>query len=114
MDASSVGNVVLVPFPFSDLSTTKLRPALVLADAGLGDRVCVQITSNSFADNRAVRIDTLDFRVGSLDRVSYARPGKLFTAHEGIFRRSVAQLSEAKHIEIVAGVVALLRRRGAA
>lgn len=109
MDASSVGNVVLVPFPFSDLSTTKLRPALVLADAGLGDRVCVQITSNPFADGRAVRIDAPDFRHGSLDRVSYARPGKLFTAHERIFRRSVARLSEAKHTEVVDGVVALLR-----
>ena len=113
MDAPSVGSVVLVPFPFSDLSTTKLRPALVLADAGLGDRVCIQITSNPFADERAVRIDAPDFRTGSLDRVSYARPGKLFTAHERIFRRFVAQLSEAKHTEVVDGVISLLRRTGA-
>lgn len=113
MDASSVGSIVLVPFPFSALSTTKLRPALVLADAGLGDKVCAQITSNPFADDRAVRIEAHDFRSGSLDRVSYARPGKLFTAHEGIFRRSVAQLSEAKHTQVVDGVISLLRWRGA-
>jgi mRNA interferase MazF len=108
MDASSVGDVVLVPFPFSDLSTTKLRSALVLADAGLGDRVCVQITSNPYADHRAIRIDTPDFRAGTLDRTSYARPGKLFTAHERIFRRSVAKLSDAKRRQVVEGVVALL------
>ena len=29
-------HVVLMPFPFSDLSAQKLRPALVLADAGRG------------------------------------------------------------------------------
>ena len=31
--------VVLLPFPFSDLSTSKLRPALVLVDAGRDDWV---------------------------------------------------------------------------
>jgi len=35
--APSAGSVVLVPFPFSDLSQSKLRPAVVLADAGQGD-----------------------------------------------------------------------------
>ena len=34
MVTPSVGLVVLVPFPFSDLSRAKLRPAVVLADAG--------------------------------------------------------------------------------
>jgi hypothetical protein len=33
------GSVVLVRFPFSDLSKTKLRPAVVLADVGRGDRI---------------------------------------------------------------------------
>jgi mRNA interferase MazF len=31
--------VILLPFPFSDLSASKLRPALVLAPAGKGDWV---------------------------------------------------------------------------
>ena len=34
--APSVGSIVLVPFPFSDLSQSKLRPAVVVADAGRG------------------------------------------------------------------------------
>lgn len=33
----SVGDIVFVHFSFSDLSKSKLRPALVLADAGKGD-----------------------------------------------------------------------------
>ena len=36
MVAPEPGAVVLVRFPFSDLSQTKLRPAVVLADAGRG------------------------------------------------------------------------------
>ena len=39
MGAFTVGSVVLVPFPFSDLSGSKKRPALILADAGRGDWV---------------------------------------------------------------------------
>ena len=37
MVAPTVGQVILVPLPFSDLSQSKLRPAVVLADAGRGD-----------------------------------------------------------------------------
>jgi mRNA interferase MazF len=43
--APSVGSVVLVPFPVSDLSLSKLRPAVVLADAGRGDWILCQVTS---------------------------------------------------------------------
>jgi mRNA interferase MazF len=37
MVTPSVGAVILVPFPFSDLSQAKLRPALVFADVGKND-----------------------------------------------------------------------------
>ena len=37
MVTPSPASIVIVPFPFSDLSGTKLRPAVVLADAGRGD-----------------------------------------------------------------------------
>ena len=46
--------VILLPFPFSDLSASKLRPALLLAAAGKGDWLICQITSNPYADARAV------------------------------------------------------------
>ncbi len=56
MVTPTVGAVVLVPFPFSDLSNSKLRPAVVLADAGRGDFALCQITSNPYADSRSVEI----------------------------------------------------------
>jgi mRNA interferase MazF len=77
----SAGSVILVPFPFSDLSASKLRPAVVLADAGRGDWVPCQITSKPYYDPRAIELTGGDFAGGSLHVVSYARPGKLFTAN---------------------------------
>jgi hypothetical protein len=75
MVTPSAGSVVLVAFPFSDLSASKLRPAVVLASAGLGDWILCQVTSNSYSDARAIRIEDADFCVGALQRVSFARPG---------------------------------------
>ena len=49
MVTPSVGAVILVPFPFSDLSQAKLRPALVLADVGKNDWILCQITSNPYS-----------------------------------------------------------------
>ena len=80
MVTPSAGAVVLVPFPFSDLSQAKLRPAVVLADAGRGDWILCQITSNPYGDPRAIELVDSSFATGSLRVVSYARPGKLFTA----------------------------------
>ena len=56
MAAPATGAVVLVRFPFSDLSNSKLRPAVVLANAGRGDFILCQITSNPYADSRAIEL----------------------------------------------------------
>jgi len=67
--------VVLVRFPFSDLSQAKLRPAVVLADAGRGDWILCQVTSNPYGDAQAVTLDHASFATDSLYVTSYARPG---------------------------------------
>jgi mRNA interferase MazF len=104
----TVGSVVLVPFPFSDLSEAKLRPALVLADSGRDDWILCQITSNPYADPRAVELTDADFGTGSLRVTSYARPGKLFTASSSLMVSKVGNLSQATLRSIVQTVVDLL------
>ncbi|MGH7411259.1 MAG: MazF family transcriptional regulator [Candidatus Methylomirabilis sp.] len=78
--APSAGGIVLVPFPFSDLSQAKLPPAAALADAGRGDWILCQVTSKPYGDPRALHLPSSSFTSGSLRVDSYARPGKLFTA----------------------------------
>lgn len=103
------GVVVLVRFPFSDLSASKLRPALVVARASVSDWVLCQITSNPYGDPRSVPLTKDSFAEGSLMRDSFVRPGKLFTANEGIVVRSVGQLSPEAHRAAVEAIVTLLR-----
>ena len=103
------GVVVLVRFPFSDLSASKLRPALVIARSGVSDWVLCQITSNQYGDPVSVAITKESFATGGLMRDSFVRPGKLFTANEGIVIRSVGQLSSEAHTAVVDAIVNLLR-----
>ena len=105
----SVGEVVLVPFPFSDLSQSKVRPAVSLADVERGDWVLCQVTSQPYGDPQAVGLDATDFDSGGLLVASYARPGKLFTANTSLMIRSVGKLNAAALQRVLDAVVNLLR-----
>jgi mRNA interferase MazF len=107
--ALNPGLVVLVRFPFSDLSSSKLRPAVVLAHAGGVDWVLCQITSNPYGDRAAIPLTAGSFASGGLGRDSFARPGKLFTASGSIIVRQSGALSAAVHRDLVQAVVDLLR-----
>ena len=109
MGAVQPGVVVLVRFPFSDLSSSKVRPAVVLAKAGGVDWVLCQVTSNPYGDPAAVPVMPGSFAAGGLGRESFARPGKLFTASESLFVKTAGQLTAAAHRELVRHVVAVLQ-----
>ncbi len=109
MEAPAKGAVVLVRFPFSDLSRSKLRPAVALADAGRGDHVLCQVTSKPYGDPSAVVLDNTAFASGSLRVTSYARPGKLFTASGDLVTELVGVLTDEARGRIVDAVVALVR-----
>ena len=61
-----VGDVVLTPFPFTDLSEIKIRPAVVLAGVGMRDWVLCEITSSSQVRDLYVAIGPGDMTTGKL------------------------------------------------
>ena len=93
MVTPSPASIVVMPFPFSDLSGSKLRPVAVLADVGRGDWLLCQITSNPYGDSNAIRITNAELERGSLNMVSFVRPMKLFTANESLMVKRVAILN---------------------
>jgi mRNA interferase MazF len=54
-------------------------------------------------------LDAPDFASGGLLVASFARPGKLFTAHAGLMVRSVGVLSPAAFVRVLSAVVAMLQ-----
>jgi mRNA interferase MazF len=87
------GDVVVIPFPFSDLSGSKKRPALVVAHLPGDDLILCQITSQPYDNSYSIPLDHTDFAEGGLHLLSFARPNKLFTGDSGIVEKSVGRLN---------------------
>jgi mRNA interferase MazF len=110
MGAPAIREVVLVPFPYSNHSQTKVRPALCLANGQRGDSIFCQITSSPYGDATAISIDDNDFEVGGLSRHSFARPWILSPIHESIIIRVVGKLRETAFQQILDQVINHFRR----
>lgn len=88
------GDIVVVSFPFSDLSGHKLRPALILAQAEFGNLILCQITSKAYTSKNVIKIDSTAFAHGGLPITSYIRPDKIFTAEPIIIERIAGKLRQ--------------------
>jgi len=110
MVTPSPASVVVVAFPFSDLSGTKFRPAVVLTAAGRDDWVLCQITSSPYNDPNAVRLTDESFSQGALHAVSFARPTKLFTAHASLMNKRVAVLKTDVFRQVLGATIDALQR----
>jgi mRNA interferase MazF len=103
------GEVVVVPFPFSDLTTAKRRPALVLAGLEGDDLILCQITSQAIKDQYAIPLQDHDFAQGALKQPSQVRPNRLFTADSHIVLYRVGSLQAAKLDELTNKLVKIIQ-----
>ena len=95
------GDVVVLPFPFSDLSKSKRRPALVIAELLGNDIILCQITSQKVLDKYAILLEEDDFKEGHLRVISNIRPNRIFTANTNIILYKVGRLKDKKIIEVM-------------
>lgn len=103
-------DVVVVPFPFTDRSTTRRRPALVLSDADaygdrIGQSVLAMITS-------AARSDwPLDIRIADLGSAGLPAPSvvrmKLFTLDHRLIVRRAGRLADGDRTAVARSVRSL-------
>ncbi len=110
MGAFVKGEVVVVDYPFSDLSQTKRRPALVIANLPGDDMVLCQITGQTSRNQYSVPLDDADFVQGNLRGASYIRAERLFTAANSIVHYSVGHLVRSKIDAVAETVVDILRQ----
>lgn len=103
------GDVVVLPFPFSDLLASKRRPALVVAEGEYGDVILCQITSKSRKGVQAVELKDNDFQEGNLRITSYARPRKIFTADSGLILYRAGKIKNEKIREVETAICSIMK-----
>lgn len=100
----SRGELALVPFPFTDLSSAKRRPVLVLADPdGYGDFIAVAVTSRPHHGN-AVAVTEQEMHGGRLPVASWVRTDRVITLNSVLVSKVFGSVTNAFVDRVVRGV----------
>lgn len=105
------GEVVVFPFPFSNLAGQKPRPCLVVSNLAGDDMILCMITKNPYADADAILLEAKDFESGNLPiNPSYIRPSRLFTGEDALVLLSSGRVNAPKLTEVVEKVIEIVKR----
>jgi len=91
------GKIVLIPFPFTDLTTTKLRPALVLFE---GQRDVVVAFISSRVPQRPAPTEIMinethpEFKLTGLKRSSVIRLDKVATISKDLILGEIGEIGD--------------------
>ena len=103
------GDVIVVPFPFSDLSGEKKRPAMVVTELDGDDIILCQITSQQISDRYSIQLGDQDFDEGTLKKSSNLRPNRIFTADKQIILYKVGRLKKQKIDQIIQKIIEIIK-----
>ena len=93
-------DIVLIPFPYTDLTGTKQRPALIISNDIINktqDRVCCLVTSKPSKEGLELR----SFEKGKLPFKSWVKPHRLFTINERIIKRKLCTINKVLHGKVI-------------
>lgn len=89
----TAGDIILVPFPYSDLSGAKTRPALIIHEnEEEQDIIILGLTSKPKGKSK-ILITNQELRRGVLPIASYIRYNKVTNLHKALVKKQVAHLA---------------------
>ena len=94
------GEVVVLEFPYSDLSKTKKRQSLVVANLKGDNIILCQITGQPRPDLDIINLKREDFQNGGLQRNSFIMPSFVFTIHKSKVNYSAGKIKQEKIKEV--------------
>ena len=111
MGTFAKGDIVLFPFPYTDLSHRKLRPSLVISDEMGEDILLCQITSRKIRkDKYSVELGKNDTVGGSLQIDSYIRANMIFTASKAQIFKKICRVRDAQYCRVVEIIYSIIRK----
>ncbi|MBW8050428.1 MAG: type II toxin-antitoxin system PemK/MazF family toxin [Cytophagales bacterium] len=107
--------IVLVPFPYSDLSATKKRPVLIISNNDYNKNfedviVCV-ITSSQYKDSYSVALTNRDLETGTLPERSIIKTHKLFTIHQARIVKKFSLVKDELFTKVQEKIKRLIERK---
>ena len=82
------GDILLIPVPFTDLSSQKRRPVVVISNNDYNNKrqdiIVMAMTSNPSEDDYSFMVENADLLKGVLKRPSRIRVDKIYTLSQAI------------------------------
>ena len=104
-------DIVLIPIPFTDLSTKKRRPVVILSNDEYNldkeDIVVAAITSNISEAKYSIHITESDFENETLPRPSLIRADKIYTLNQSIVYKKFDRLKKKVFKEVLTKIQTL-------
>ncbi|MGQ0638750.1 MAG: type II toxin-antitoxin system PemK/MazF family toxin [Nitrososphaerota archaeon] len=108
----SQSDIVLLSFPFSDLKSSKVRPALVLSnneyDRKFEDFIAVPLTTNLKSREYAVLVTNKDLESGKLIVDSNIKIDRIFSVSKKLVRMNIGRISKETYNKIKKIIVELI------
>ena len=104
------GDIVITPFPFSDLSSSTKRPALVVATLRGDNVILCQITTKEREDPYKLNLIISDFETGGLSRNSFIMPSILSSIRNSIILYKSGKLKKQKIEEVQNKIIEIIRK----
>jgi len=104
MERLVAGDIIVVPFPFTDLSDSRRRPALVLSNLEGDDVVICEITTVMRKDSYFVSLENKDLESGKLKTPSIIRLNRIVTIHKNRILYTFGKIKDSKLQEVLAKV----------
>ena len=101
MEGFIKGDIVVIHFPYTDLSAAKKRPALIITPLEGDDLIMCQITSKEIRDKYAITLAMSDIADGSFHYSSNIRPNRIATLDEKLIEKKIARLNNHKFQKVV-------------
>jgi len=103
-------DIVLIPFPYSDLTGSKRRPAIIISNNKLNDsedRICCLITSKK--PKKGLLISSNFLEKSKLPFKSWVKPERIFTVNERIIIKKICKINNELHHNIVKTICELIK-----
>jgi len=103
------GDVVIAPFPYSDLTKVQTSVAENVIEVSTSLNFLYKVIRHYKKDDYSISLQNADFQSGTLHQNRFIRPNRLFTADASIILYKAGDVKKSKMDEVVDKIIAIIK-----